>query len=128
MTDDAHKSSADALESMLDGEPADVDDSIQDAPAVSDQEPTRTGSPRSAGARRRSNDLKRTAVPILITVGVLLLIPGFWALAVLAGLSVPLADQGDADTMAWVFLCCLPISAILLVGAVVFYQQNRSDG
>lgn len=127
MSDDPQNPSDDALASLAEaGASRDDASQIPDIPVsdvVSDVPVRRTVPTRQQG----SADLKRLAVPILVTVGVLLLIPGLWSIATLIGLNVPLSDQSDARLMAWIFLFSLPLSACLMMGAIVFYQQSRND-
>lgn len=73
--------------------------------------------------RSQSNDLKATAVPLLGTVGGLLLIPAVWAVLVLAGVAVPAADREDSRPMAAIMLVSWPIAICLIWAAVYFHFQ-----
>ena len=66
-------------------------------------------------------DLRATAVPILITVGLLLLVPAVWGVLVLLDYPVPLADRPDAlgvaRAAAW---AGFPLAGVLLLAAAGF--------
>lgn len=70
-----------------------------------------------------SHDLKATAAPLLVTVGLLLLIPAFWSVLLLAGVGVPGSAREDSRPMAAVMLACWPIAICLIITAVVFFKQ-----
>jgi hypothetical protein len=87
---------------------------------------TATSSSRAAGTRRATRSgsrrgepdgLKAAGVPVCITVGCLLLVPGLWALAVLTGMNVWRSDWPSATTMAVAMLACLPLAVCLFAGA-----------
>ena len=92
---------------------------------------------RSAAVRRSSraragrastsatNDLKKVAVPMLITVGLLLMIPGLWALLVLGGVEIFGSAKQGARGMAMVMLLCWPIALLLIFGAFYFIVELR---
>lgn len=68
------------------------------------------------------------AVPVLLAVGALLLVPGVWAVAVLMGFDVWRADEPGAAKMALVMLACLPLGLMLFGGAWWFSRpapKNR---
>jgi hypothetical protein len=72
-----------------------------------------------------SHTVKAMGIPVLLTVGLLLLIPGFWSLLLLAGAIKN--NREDARTMAFVMLMCWPIAAVLFTAAGYFYQQFRRE-
>jgi len=75
-----------------------------------------------------SRTLKATAIPILITVGFALLIPGTWALLLLAGAKwVWSANRENARGMAMVMLVCWPIAFSLFFGALFFFRQVQAE-
>ena len=74
--------------------------------------------------KSKTHDLKATAAPLLGTVGVLLLIPAFWALLLLAGVGVPGSAREDSRGMAAVMLTCWPIAICLIITAVIFFKQT----
>ena len=68
------------------------------------------------------------AVPVLITVGLLMLALGLWGILVKAGnTTLPKADLPDAGTYATLALVCLPIGLLLIAGAWFFFYQVRID-
>ena len=84
----------------------------------------KTTRPRSSKANQ---GLKATAAPLLGTVGVLLLIPGVWAVLTLSGMNVAGSAREDAQAMAWAMLVCWPIAICLLVTAIIFFVQMLRD-
>ena len=91
-------------------------------------------SPRrsSAGSSSRTRNTKPAKpaasmqavfAPILITFGILTLIPALWAVAVLMGMKVPMHDGQGADGMAKLMLICWPVSLGLLAGGIVSIVQ-----
>ncbi len=88
---------------------------------------TRRSSRARAGRASTSatNDLKKVAVPMLITVGVLLMIPGLWALLVLGGVEIFGSTKQGARGMAMVMLLCWPIALLLIFGAFYFIVELR---
>ncbi len=83
----------------------------------------RSSSPR--GAKKAPNhDLKRTAIPILITVGVLLMVPGLWAVGQMLGFAVPRHEDPKAGQMALAMLITWPMSLCMIAGAVFFWVQT----
>ncbi len=90
--------------------------------------PTTRQAPMKLPPRKsKSHDLKATAAPLLGTVGVLLLVPAFWAVMVLIGWSVPGAAREDSRTMAAVMLVSWPIAICLLAAAGFFFMQLRRE-
>ncbi len=82
--------------------------------------------PLHSAKQRADHKLKATAIPVLITVGSLLLLLGIWGTAVLAGAEVPLHDKPGADRMATAMaLVGYPLGASLLGGAAFFYLQLK---
>lgn len=82
--------------------------------------------PRPSPVRRvggKHSEFKAVAAPILLTVGVMLLIPAFWAVLVLAGAGVPMSEREDAVTMAKVMLLCWPLAISLLLPALIIFGQ-----
>jgi hypothetical protein len=88
------------------------------------------GSARRTGAARarKPNPVKAVAIPVLITVGLLLLIPGIWSVLLLAGVEVWNSRAPGAQRMAVVMLIASwPMSICLLGGAALFFHQLRSE-
>jgi len=89
----------------------------------------RPSSSSGRGGNRRAasqnHDLKRTAIPILLTVGVVLLIPGIWAVCLLIGLEVPRHNEPDAKQVALAMLITWPLSLCMIGGAIFFLMQTR---
>lgn len=90
------------------------------------QQPAYRPAPPHAG-KKKSSEFKAIAAPILMTVGAMLLIPAFWAVLVLAGASVPMADREDAPTMAKVMLLCWPLALSLIVPATFIFLQLAAE-
>lgn len=82
---------------------------------------------RPPAPKNKSTNLKATAIPLLATVGFLLLIlPVQWSFFHLTGISV--SEQAGANTMAWVmFLLATPVSGILIAAAVWMYLQLQRE-
>jgi hypothetical protein len=72
---------------------------------------------------KKGSGLKAIAVPIMGTVGVLLLVPATWALLYLFSVQVPGFDRPSARPMAFMMMMCWPIAIILIAGAVVMFRQ-----
>lgn len=71
---------------------------------------------------------RSAAVPVLITVGLIMLALGFWGLLILMGnTSLPLADQPDSKQYAILGIICLPVGLCLLAGAGFFFYQIGLD-
>lgn len=128
----APRSASPARQEAVDQTPAE----LAAAEPIDDESGERVGAAqaRPAAARRPvhpapadpSAGLKMLAVPVLLAVGLLLMVPGCWAVLRLLGVDVPLSDRPNVDVMAKVMLTCLPIAAILLAGAGFFYAQARA--
>ncbi len=125
---------ADALSSMADGEPrrrtdaadhaaaADADAGIETGPSAS-----AGGSSSGAGRRTRRppkpSDAAKLGVRASLIIGGLLLIPGIWAVLVLAGVDVFNANVSGARAMAALMLLSWPIGGALIGGALFFQRQ-----
>jgi len=76
--------------------------------------------------RPPANPLKALAAPAMLGVAALLLIPGVWAVLLLAGVEVPNAQRDGARTMAVAMLIAWPI--VLLLAAMagfVWWSSKR---
>ena len=82
---------------------------------------TKSSPPRRRPARK--SGLKATAVPLLGTVGLLLLIPAVWAVMVLMNAE----SSGDDRGMAVAMLVAWPIALCLLAAAVVLFIQVAKE-
>ena len=81
---------------------------------------------RSAARRGPGRGFQATAVPVLMTVGLILVGLGVWGTAVLSGAEVVLSDRPRADTMALgMILAGYPLGGALLAGAAFFLYQLR---
>lgn len=73
--------------------------------------------------------MARLAVKLCMVVGMLLLIPALWAVAVLIGLKVPMSGGSSMGVsskgMALLMLVCWPI-AVMLVGGAYFYAKQHA--
>ena len=84
----------------------------------------RSSHPRPVVKREDPNQsLKAVAIPLLITIGALLLVPAVWAVLILCGAHVWRWENPNAKAMALVMLMCWPIAGILIAAAVFFYKQ-----
>lgn len=100
--------------------------SSEDAPRPPLAKPASSAARRPAPRAPQRDPLHVLAVPVLLTVGVLLFVPGAWAVAVLAGFDVWRADEPGATKMAAVMLACLPLGLVLFGGAWWFSRpRNR---
>jgi len=91
---------------------------------------SRSRDSRGPTARRppRRTALANNMIRISVVMGLALLVPGVWAVAVLAGLSVPMSAGDSAPNMAMVMLLCWPVGLILLGGAVYYNRLfNRAE-
>lgn len=89
------------------------------------------GSGGGSGRRRKAKgptQLARHGVKGSLALGMLLLIPAIWAVAVLLGIPVPGAGgEGvgvSSNTMAIIMLLCWPVAGCLIWGAVFFGKQH----
>ena len=120
---------------------AEVDDDDEATVDVGEEDPAeafkfagpQAGSPATPrtrpGPKPKDPDksLKATAVPILATVGFLMLCLTGWAVLILLNSHVPLWDRPNAKTMAVVMLMCGPIAAVLFAGSYVFFRQIQRE-
>lgn len=97
-------------------------------------EPTRTApqaAPRPAVSRRpaasNTHQLKATAAPVLVTVGILMLIPAVWAVAILLGIPVWHSQRDGAGQMAIAMMVCWPIALALIAGGIWFFIQVTAE-
>jgi len=87
--------------------------------------------PQSAARRPRpvrvppkpQANLKAVFAPVLLTFGVLMLLPAVWAVMILMGAEVWMHDGQGVDTMAKIMLICWPVGLGLLAGAFVSFVQ-----
>lgn len=98
-------------------EPAEFDFSAVTAPA-----PSR---PRTSVTRKPKTSMKEVAVPLLFTVGIILLIPAVWGTLVLAG-SIE-SKRESAKGMAAAMLVCYPVALCLIGGGVLFLRQVMKE-
>ena len=89
--------------------------------------------PAATPSRRRpvrrtwsAPNLHEVAAPVLLTVGVLLLVPAVWAVLVLLGASVWRSDWPGADRMSLIMLMCWPIAAGLIAGACWCWPRAKT--
>lgn len=72
---------------------------------------------------RRPTKLHHTGVKICLVIGMLLLIPALWAVAVLVGLNVPMSHRSSAFAMALFMLISWPVAGALIGGAIYFSRH-----
>jgi len=121
-TPDADDSTAGMIVGEIDDESGEIEGSAPYAGGAS----AHKHRPRaSASARRRksqSNDgLKQVAAPVLLTTGLLLLVPAVWAVLQLSGLVT--SEKDDANTMAMAMLIAWPMALILIAAGGWFVWQ-----
>lgn len=77
--------------------------------------------------KKKSTNIKATVIPLLATVGFLLLIlPVQWSFFHLTGINV--SEQAGANTMAWImFLLATPVAGVLIAAAVWMYLQLQRE-
>lgn len=128
------------IDPALDGEdeldlghfPADdVDGSTQDLSELTAfAAPDDADSPRPRAAPRpklrRPTKLHHTGVKLCLIIGMLLLIPGLWAVGILLGLNVPMAYRTSARSMAYFMLVCWPVAAAL-IGGSIHYARHLAE-
>lgn len=84
---------------------------------------------RPAGASRSSSStasnikLKLMAVPALVGVGLLLLLPGIWSILIILDREVIGYDSDGAKTMAYAMLASWPLALFMFAGAGFFFWQ-----
>jgi hypothetical protein len=84
--------------------------------------------PRPTTPVKKGGSLKATMVPILGTVGLVLLVPGVWSLLYLmTGVDVWQRDNPRAKGIAMLMLVSWPIAIILVASAVVMARQLMRD-
>ena len=105
----------------------DDDDVVVDERLAAAANPTGAPAVRRPARRRQAQNtgLKEVGAPILITVGLLLCYPGFWALMILSGTWT--SERPSAAGMAKVMLVCWPIAMALIAGGVMFFMQARDE-
>lgn len=79
--------------------------------------PVRTAPPKP-------DPLHVAAVPVFLVLAALLLVPGTWAVLILAGASAWRSDWPGAQSMALAMLACFPIAAFLVGGAWYFRRTT----
>lgn len=90
--------------------------------------PRRSRKPGVTTRTRRGGptQLARHGVKVCLIIGMLLLVPGLWAIGLLVGLPIPLAGKTGATAMAYLMLLCWPISICLIWGAFHFAKQHAA--
>jgi len=76
---------------------------------------------------KQQSSLKATAVPLLATVGALLLWPAMWSLMHLAGHQTEAGTRASADGMAKAMLIAWPIAFMLLGSALFLFIQVQKE-
>ena len=94
------------------------------APGAASAAPT-PRRPAQPARPAKPSAVKTAAVPLLVTVGILLFLPGTWSIMQIAGIHVPGSEREDARTMAYFMLLCWPVSISLLAGAGFFLWQIK---
>jgi hypothetical protein len=137
-TSETAKNSEDSAINAADEEhliAAEIDDEDnEDSDAATSATPALAAPVASAAGRRpaqpaprpaKPSAVKTAAVPLLVTVGVLLFLPGTWSIMQITGIHVPGWEREDARPMAYFMLLCWPVSFSLLAGAGFFLWQIK---
>lgn len=82
---------------------------------------------RSVKPAKPATSLQAVFAPVLITFGLLTLVPAIWAVLVLMGIKVPMHDGQGASGMAKLMLVCWPVSLGLLAGGIVGVVQTMKQ-
>jgi len=103
-------------------------------PRASTRPPGPAHNPRPTATRQRpapsasgSLRLKRTLIPIALTVGLVMLGPAAWGIAQLTGFEVPKHDDPKARQMAIAMVATLPVGLGLIAGAIYFWVQTSKQ-
>jgi len=102
-----------------------IDDESGDAVAAAPQSSPPPSRRRTPPKRKPTGGMKGVAIPVLITVGGLLLIPAIWAALLLAG-AIDSQREG-AQTMAYAMLACWPIALILFAAAGFYFYIMQKE-
>ncbi len=86
------------------------------------QSATRRSKPARVPPKPQAN-LKAVFAPVLLTFGILMLLPAVWAVMILMGAETWMHDGQGVDTMAKIMLICWPVGLGLLAGAFVSFVQ-----
>jgi len=106
----------------IDDESGEVEGSAPYAAGVSGHKNRPRPSASRSRSRKKANDgLKQVAAPVLITTGLLLLIPAVWAVLQLSGAIT--SERPDANTMAMAMLIAWPMALILIAAGAWFIVQ-----
>ncbi len=96
------------------------------APAPARTSATPNARPRKPHKQSQQNaKLKRVGVPLILSLGVVMLLPGCWAIAQLAGFEVFKHDDAKAGQMAYAMLTTFPLSLALIAGAIYIHITAR---
>ena len=81
---------------------------------------------RPAATRGQDDDLKKTLIPPMLVMAVLMFLLGGWAVAALCGHNL-LTDEpsATADRMAKVMLLCWPVGVLLAAGIFLFRRDLK---
>lgn len=134
-TENATDDYADALAAAVGGEsvPEESEAAAQFADVMGTSDQHETTAPAAIAAtpthRRRvskvskGDALKATMAPILLTVGLLVLLPAIWGTMLLLGMDVFMSERSNAKTMATFMMVCWPIAVALIATAIVLFLQ-----
>ena len=140
---------ADALEALAqaangeEGQPAgeptpppevmdDVSDAIGDSAGAGPPPTTPAVRQRRAAqiraTRSQGDQLKKTLIPPMLVMGVILFLIGGWAVATLCGVNL-LTDRPSqaADRLARIMLLCWPVGILMFVGVWLFQRDLKRD-
>lgn len=113
---------------------------MSDAPSAAEMERELTPRPRTSGRSSTAarsgrqtkpanpaNSAQAVFAPVLITFGILTLLPAVWAVLILMGVKTWMHDGQDVAGMAKLMLVCWPVSLGLLAGGVYMVVQVSKE-
>ncbi len=144
-----HDPAADALEALAraangaEGEPVAeptappelidrVPEAIGDSSGVDPPTTTRSVQQRRAAQNRatqsQGDQFKKTLIPPMLVMGVILFLIGGWAVATLCGVNL-LTDRPSqaADRLARIMLLCWPVGVLMFVGVWLFQRDLKRN-
>ena len=77
--------------------------------------------PPSASSRLRAQQHSTSLIliPLLFLASFVIMLPGVWAVGLMAGMDVPGAEKKNASTMALLMLLSWPVALALFAAAII---------
>jgi len=107
-----------------------IDLGVDAVPVTQDaagQSASRSRTKKVKSKPKKSADLKATAAPVLMTFGLVMLVPAVWAVLILMGIEAPMHERESVDKMALFMLVCWPIGLALFAGGIFFMVQSMKQ-